>query len=43
AIGIEVKNNLPNKTVLYVQSEKFTHQFIEAVRSNEQNDFIHFY
>ncbi len=43
AIGIEIKNNLPNKTVLYVQSEKFTHQFIEAVRNNEQNDFIHFY
>jgi chromosomal replication initiator protein len=43
AIGIEIKNNLPNKTVLYVQSEKFTHQFIDAVRNNEQNDFIHFY
>tara|TARA_R110002072_G_scaffold35637_2_gene105254 strand:- start:1182 stop:2615 length:1434 start_codon:yes stop_codon:yes gene_type:complete len=43
SIGIEIKNNHPNKTVLYVSSEKFTHQFIEAVRNNNQNDFIHFY
>lgn len=43
AIGIDVKNRFPNKTVLYVSSEKFTHQFIDAVRNNEQNDFIHFY
>ena len=43
AIGIDVKNKFPNKTVLYVSSEKFTHQFIDAVRNNEQNDFIHFY
>jgi len=43
AIGIEIKKLHPNKTVLYVSSEKFTHQFIEAVRNNNQNDFIHFY
>ena len=43
AIGIEIKNNHPSKTVLYVSSEKFTHQFIDAVRNNNQNDFIHFY
>ncbi len=43
AIGIEIKNNHPNKTVLYVSSEKFTQQFIDAVRNNNQNDFIHFY
>ncbi len=43
AIGIEIKNRHPNKTVLYVSSEKFTHQFIDAVRNNNQNDFIHFY
>lgn len=43
AIGIDVKNRFPNKTVLYVSSEKFTHQFIDAVRNNEHNDFIHFY
>ena len=43
AIGIEIKKNHPNKTVLYVSSEKFTQQFIESVRNNTQNDFIHFY
>lgn len=43
SIGIEIKNNHPNKTVLYVSSEKFTQQFIDGVRNNNQNDFIHFY
>lgn len=43
AIGIEIKNQQPEKTVLYVSSEKFTQQFIESVRNNTQNDFIHFY
>jgi len=43
AIGIEVKNNFPEKTVLYVSAEQFTTQFLEAVRSGNQNDFIHFY
>jgi chromosomal replication initiator protein len=43
AIGIEVKNNFPNKTVLYVGAEKFTNQFIDAVKNNSTNDFIHFY
>ncbi len=43
AIGVDIKNKFPEKTVLYVSSEKFTQQFIEAVRNNEQNDFIHFY
>ncbi|HAJ99083.1 MAG TPA: chromosomal replication initiator protein DnaA [Bacteroidales bacterium] len=43
AIGIEVKNNFPEKTVLYVSAEQFTNQFIDSVRNNNQNDFIHFY
>lgn len=43
AIGIEIKNKYPNKTVLYVQSEKFTHQFIDSIRNNTNNDFMHFY
>lgn len=43
AIGIEIKNKYPSKTVLYVSSEKFTHQFIDAVRNNATNDFVHFY
>lgn len=43
AIGIEIKNKTPEKTVLYVSSEKFTHQFIDAVKNNDVNDFSHFY
>jgi chromosomal replication initiator protein len=43
AIGIEVKKKFPEKTVLYVSSEKFTHQFIDAVKNNDVNDFSHFY
>ena len=43
AIGIEIKNQFPNKTVLYVSSEKFANQFIDAIKGNTTNDFIHFY
>jgi len=43
AIGIEVKNRYPEKTVLYVSVNKFITQFSEATRKNERNDFLHFY
>jgi chromosomal replication initiator protein len=43
AIGIEIKEKHPNKTVLYVSSERFANQFIDAVKSNSTNDFVHFY
>ena len=43
AIGIGIKNQFPNKTVLYVGSEKFAHQFIDAIKNQSTNDFIHFY
>ncbi len=43
AIGIEVKNNYPDKTVLYVRGEQFINQFIDAIKNNSQNDFTHFY
>lgn len=43
SIGIEIKNNFPEKTVLYVPSDRFIHQFIDAVRNNSTNDFVHFY
>jgi len=43
AIGIQVKNVFPDKTVLYVATEQFTQQFIDAVRNNNHNDFVHFY
>ncbi|NQY08479.1 MAG: chromosomal replication initiator protein DnaA [Flavobacteriales bacterium] len=43
AIGIKIKEEFPNKIVLYVSSEKFTQQFIDSVKNNKQNDFINFY
>ena len=43
AIGIEIKDQYPEKTVLYVAAEKFMTQYMESVRTNSQNDFIHFY
>ena len=43
SIGISIKNQHPNKTVLYVGSEKFAHQFIDALKNGTTNDFIHFY
>jgi chromosomal replication initiator protein len=43
AIGIEIKDRFPNKTVLYVPSDRFMHQFVDAVKNNSQNDFVHFY
>ncbi|HPE33813.1 MAG TPA: chromosomal replication initiator protein DnaA [Bacteroidales bacterium] len=43
AIGLEVKNNFPDKTVLYVSSDQFMAQYIESVRNNNQNDFTNFY
>ncbi|HRN35598.1 MAG: chromosomal replication initiator protein DnaA [Flavobacteriales bacterium] len=43
AIGLEIKRNHPEKTVLYVSAEKFTQQFIEAVKNNTIGDFQQFY
>ncbi len=43
AIGIEVKNRFPDKTVLYVSANKFVTQFSEASIKNERNDFLNFY
>src|SRR5512145_564451 len=43
AIGILVKEKHPDKTVLYVNANKFQTQFVESVRNNNKNDFLHFY
>jgi chromosomal replication initiator protein len=43
ALGNQVKVNFPEKTVLYVPSEKFTNQFIDYLKNNSVNEFIHFY
>ena len=43
AVGNQVKQNFSSKTCLYVSSEKFTNQFIDALKNNAVNDFVHFY
>ncbi len=43
AIGNEVNQRFPKKTVLYVSSEKFTNQIIQSIKNNAVNDFVNFY
>lgn len=43
AIGVEIKELHPEKTVLYISAEVFTQQFVDSVRKNTRQDFIHFY
>ena len=43
AIGVDIKERYPDTTVLYISAEKFTQQYIESVKKNTRNDFIHFY
>jgi chromosomal replication initiator protein len=43
AIGIRVKEKLPDKVVLYVNANKFQTQFVDAIRNNTRNDFLNFY
>ena len=43
AIGNEIKGTLKDKFVLYVSSEKFINQFINAVQNNRVQDFSNFY
>ncbi|MCB0835985.1 MAG: chromosomal replication initiator protein DnaA [Bacteroidetes bacterium] len=43
AIGNQIKELSPRKAVLYVSSERFINQFVEAVRKGTVNDFMNFY
>lgn len=43
AIGLEIKRRFPDKTVLYVQAEQFTNQYVTASKNKNLNDFVHFY
>ncbi len=43
AIGNFIKTHMSDKFVLYVSSEKFTNQFIDAVRDNNMQNFTNFY
>jgi chromosomal replication initiator protein len=43
AIGNYIKNNNESKFVLYVTSEKFTNQFVNAIKTDALRDFSQFY
>ena len=43
AIGNEVLERFPNKSVLYVSSENFTNQIIQSIKNNAVTDFVNFY
>ena len=43
AIGNEILQNISGKEVIYVPAEKFTQQFIEAVKINKIQEFQNFY
>lgn len=43
AIGNEIKKQHNAKRIIYVASEKFTNQFIEALKNNDIQEFINFY
>jgi chromosomal replication initiator protein len=43
AIGNHIKNNVKDKFVLYVSSEKFSNQYIESLKNNNIQEFYNFY
>lgn len=43
AIGVQTKINFPDKTVVYVSSDIFYQQYIEAIKTKNLNDFLWFY
>lgn len=43
AIGNQIKSDYPGKFVLYVSTEKFTNQFVNAIRNNSIESFTNFY
>lgn len=43
AIGNEIKNNMPNKVVLYVDQSDFTNQFLNALQNHKLQEFQNFY
>jgi chromosomal replication initiator protein len=43
AIGNKVLSSFPEKRVIYLSSDSFTVEFVEAVQSNKINEFSNFY
>lgn len=43
AVGNEIVNKFPDKKVIYLSSDNFTVEFVEAIQSNRINEFSSFY
>jgi chromosomal replication initiator protein len=43
AIGNKILENMPEKKVIYLSSDHFTVEFVEAIQSNRVNEFSNFY
>lgn len=43
AIGNEIAKNFPDKRVIYLSTDIFTVEFVEAIQSNRVNEFSNFY
>lgn len=43
AIGNKILKNYPHKRVIYLSSDIFTVEFVEAIQSNRANEFSNFY
>jgi chromosomal replication initiator protein len=43
AVGNKIVNNFPDKKVIYLSSDIFTVEFVEAIQSNKVNEFSSFY
>ncbi len=43
AIGNKIINNFPDKKIIYLSSDSFTVEFVEAIQSNKVNEFQSFY
>lgn len=43
AVGNEIQRKAPNKSVLFISTEKFANQIIQSIKNNAVGDFINFY
>ena len=43
AIGNKILENFPDKKIIYLSSDTFTVEFVEAIQSNKVNEFSNFY
>jgi len=43
AIGNEIANRLPGKKVIYLSSDQFTVEFLDAIQNNKANEFSAYY